>query len=556
MCVSATAEPSVRGSGSSTSPTSAAAAPTASSGTAYSHPVDSHPAGSQGAVKSGGAGAQRVGGVPRTCAKRAVPWPEVPWSSLDCMDEAGKGSYGTVWRARWMGAPVAVKVLAPVPSGVPGTEAACDVDCLCGTTEVEALALASPHPNIVQVYGVTVVQAPSLPRSVGIVMELEGTSLATWLQMHRPAKTRVPADSVGATATASTASPGTPPGPVKMVTVVSQRVLRAFWRDVADILCQAAAGLAHCHSLATPVVHADIKPGNILVQRLPGPSSSSTPVLRVKLADFGGSIVLPHGTTASGRLEETGGGSGRCGDAEPKGTEIPGMSTPVLCSLPPSPDTPDGRSFFRRASEDVGGASGGLDRHSRRSSIGSSSGGAGAGSAKGRVRVTGTPRYMPAEQWRGETLTPAADVYALGVTALACFAGRVTWRGHMSESTGAEGGGDDEHGGAAAGGTKDGDRGAASRALEMKRIRDMVCRGEMPVIPTRESLCPASAASIIRQCLSPVPSARPSARQLVSAFGDLRAGWQASATASGGGGTAPETPPQPPQGVVGSPSRP
>jgi hypothetical protein len=34
------------------------------------------------------------------------------------------------------------------------------------------------------------------------------------------------------------------------------------------------------------------------------------------------------------------------------------------------------------------------------------------------------------------------------VTALACFAGRVTWRGHMSESTGAEGGGDDEHGGA------------------------------------------------------------------------------------------------------------
>ncbi len=45
------------------------------------------------------------------------------------MDEAGKGSYGTVWRARWMGAPVAVKVLAPVPSAVPGTEAACDGAC-------------------------------------------------------------------------------------------------------------------------------------------------------------------------------------------------------------------------------------------------------------------------------------------------------------------------------------------------------------------------------------------------------------------------------------------
>ena len=49
-----------------------------------------------------------------------------------------------------------------------------------------------------------------------------------------------------------------------------------FWRCLVDILCQLAAALAHCHGLRpNPIIHCDVKPGNVLVQQLGGATSGS-----------------------------------------------------------------------------------------------------------------------------------------------------------------------------------------------------------------------------------------------------------------------------------------
>ena len=55
----------------------------------------------------------------------------------------------------------------------------------------------------------------------------------------------------------------------------------------------------------------------------------------------------------------------------------------------------------------------------------------------GRAVGVGTPGYAAPEQFTGEALSPAADVYALGMLALRCFGGRppLLWRGVLRRAT-------------------------------------------------------------------------------------------------------------------------
>ena len=55
----------------------------------------------------------------------------------------------------------------------------------------------------------------------------------------------------------------------------------------------------------------------------------------------------------------------------------------------------------------------------------------------GRAIGFGTPGYAAPEQFTGEVLSPAADVYALGMLALRCFGGRppLLWRGVLRRAT-------------------------------------------------------------------------------------------------------------------------
>ncbi len=50
-----------------------------------------------------------------------------------------------------------------------------------------------------------------------------------------------------------------------------------------------------------------------------------------------------------------------------------------------------------------------------------------------RFRPKGTPQYMAPEQIRGENLTPASDIYSLGVTIYEMLAGRPPYRGSTVE---------------------------------------------------------------------------------------------------------------------------
>ncbi len=253
-----------------------------------------------------------------------------------------------MWRARWAGSPVAVKVLH-------------GADQHAQWCESRLMALAK-HPNVLQVFGVA-----SMPpgESLGtgqtvVVMELEGVSLSTWLGRNRPRRLRQSAATTpttsaltpttltttpvvsavgqllgsapegGASSAPSesvSASPASTPG--KTVLVVSRRELHAFWRQLVDLLCQlgmttptrghtcthrhtdailgcfsltvavcvecslvslivsvcAASALAHCHAVTPhPIIHCDVKPGNVLVQRMAGTN-------RAKLADFGAAVV-------------------------------------------------------------------------------------------------------------------------------------------------------------------------------------------------------------------------------------------------------------------------
>ena len=150
---------------------------------------------------------------------------------------------------------------------------------------------------------------------------------------------------------------------------------------------------------------------------------------------------------------------------------------------------------------------------------------------------------MAPEQWTAGSLQPSADVYSFGVTAIACFAGRVHWaeqpdfgstlhgRSRRRSSVRASAAGQD--GGARAAddggdGNAD-DGGAAARkaasAAEARWIRDAVCAGNMPLVPQKPAVCPPELAAVVASCLHVDPAQRPTAVELVAALDVLRRVW-------------------------------
>ncbi len=96
--------------------------------------------------------------------------------------------------------------------------------------------------------------------------------------------------------------------------------------------------------------------------------------------------------------------------------------------------------------------------------------------------TAGTPGYMAPEVWRGETVTGAADVWALGVTFYELLTGVSPWETSLTS-------------------------GAAA-------VRAAVCGStEAPTLPDGEDLPPALV-QLVRRCLDPAPVRRPSAGQV------------------------------------------
>jgi serine/threonine protein kinase len=165
------------------------------------------------------------------------PW-AIPWTDVKLEHEIGNGGFGTVFRGTWARLPVAIKLIN-TPTGKPLSRAA----------EAELLQEAQflfrlKHPQIITVYGVT-----SNNGKYGVVMECMDASLFQLL--HR-----------------------------KKVAISAAHQFQ--------ILCDVAEALLFLHTRRPPIVHADIKSPNVLLDQN----------LRAKVSRFVSSslkacIVLP-----------------------------------------------------------------------------------------------------------------------------------------------------------------------------------------------------------------------------------------------------------------------
>ena len=162
--------------------------------------------------------------------------------------ELGRGSYGEVREAEWLGAPCATKrvhsILLPQSGSIGSSKVAADFVMECRTWK------DLRHPNIVQLFGVFFERGSPLPV---LVMERLSTSLRYYLETHTKEE------------------------------VAQERK--------ATILRHVALGLAYLHRLKN--VHRDLSPNNILLD---------TEGWRAKITDFGVSRAF---VSAGGRMTGT-----------------------------------------------------------------------------------------------------------------------------------------------------------------------------------------------------------------------------------------------------------
>ena len=160
----------------------------------------------------------------------------------------GKGAYATVYQAEWNGTPCAAKRLHQI---LLEDEAPGGAEKLLRNFETECLTWSAlRHPGVVQFLGVYLEEGSCLPV---LVMEMMDTSLRKFLEDHR--KEDFPLN------------------------------LKAF------VLDQITQALAYLHSKSSPLVHHDLSPNNVLLNR---------GTFVTKLTDFGMSHAVNQSTSIKG----------------------------------------------------------------------------------------------------------------------------------------------------------------------------------------------------------------------------------------------------------------
>jgi WD40 repeat protein/serine/threonine protein kinase len=172
--------------------------------------------------------------------------------------EVGRGGMGVVYEAEQisLGRRVALKVL-PFASTMDAKQ--------LQRFKNEARAAASlHHEHIVPVYGV------GCERGVHFyAMQLiDGKSLAVLIRQLRgePASPGREPPSPKGDGDLTTSFPGTVPPPTEEVAALATQVSRkdrTHYRNIAEMIAQAADALEHAHSLG--IVHRDVKPGNLIL---------------------------------------------------------------------------------------------------------------------------------------------------------------------------------------------------------------------------------------------------------------------------------------------------